>query len=241
MKRIKSWFFGLLVVMTFIACSGDNGPLKEPPSLLVDSERQERVVSNLPGGGNGNFEALVADFERKDRGIWQKPDLVISLLGDLSDKVVADIGAGTGYFTFRLVPRAERVIGIDIDPRFIKFMDSVRVRLPAIYQERFESRLALKDDPLLRAREADAVMVVNTYGYLSDRLTYFRKVNLGMQTEGVLLVIDFKKNNLSVGPPDEYRVGVEQVKRELINAGFKIMRVDIESLDYQYIILATKP
>jgi SAM-dependent methyltransferase len=209
---------------------------REKPAASTISEPLQ-----LPKTGAGNFESLVADFEDKDRGIWQKPELVISFLGDLKDKTVADIGAGTGYFTFRLVPKAKRVIAIDIDPRFINFLDSVKVRLPEVYRDRFESRLAKFDDPLLKPGEADKVVIVNTYAYIENRAQYLKVLYQGIALGGQLLIIDFKKNNLPVGPPDEYKVSLAQVEHELTTAGFKISKVDKDVLDYQYIILATKP
>ena len=51
----------------------------------------------------------------QSRQVWQKPNLVIELLGDLQDKTIADIGAGVGYFSFRLAEKANRVIAIEID------------------------------------------------------------------------------------------------------------------------------
>ena len=57
----------------------------------------------------------------------------------------------------------------------------------------------------------------------------------------LLLIIDFKKNKLPVGPPDQFKVASSQVERELISVGFTIEKTDRETLDYQYIILATKP
>ena len=209
---------------------------REKPAATTVSEPLQ-----LPKTGAGNFESLVADFEDKDRGIWQKPELVISFLGDIKDKTVADIGAGTGYFTFRLVPKAKKVIAIDIDPRFINFLDSVKVRLPEVYRNRFESRLAKFDDPLLQPGEADNVVIVNTYAYIENRVQYLKILYKGTAPGGQLLIIDFKKNNLPVGPPDEYKVSLAQVEHELTAAGFKVSKVDKDVLDYQYIVLATKP
>lgn len=188
---------------------------------------------------SGNFEALVSDFESKQRAIWQKPDLVISLLGDLKGKTVADIGAGTGYFTFRLVPKADKVIGIDIDERFISFMDSVKVRLPATFRDRFETRLGAPDNPKLKNKEADAVVIVNTYGYIPDRIKYLQTLAKGLKNENQLLIIDFKKNNLPIGPASEFKVGMEEIKNELTKAGFSINKIDTQTLDYQYIVLAS--
>ncbi|HLP94467.1 MAG TPA: class I SAM-dependent methyltransferase [Saprospiraceae bacterium] len=235
----------LTIITGFIWLSCRNKPaaVPEDPSLFREKPAPATTVSEpltVPNTSEGNFESLVADYESKDRGIWQKPELVISYLGDLKDKTVADIGAGTGYFTFRLVPKAKKVIGIDIDSRFINFLDSVRVRLPDVYQSRFESRLAKIDDPLLKPGEADKVVIVNTYAYIDNRTQYLKTLHKGMAPEGQILIIDFKKNNLPVGPPDAYKVASAQVERELKDAGFVVLKVDKEVLDYQYIILAQK-
>lgn len=208
---------------------------RETPSPVSTS-----IEPRQPQASPGNFENLIADYESKDRVIWQKPDMVISLLGDLEGKTVADLGAGTGYFAFRLVPKAQKVIGVDIDRRFIEFMDSVKVRLPKPYQDRFESRLAKPDDPMLQPEEADAVVMVNTYGYIENRVKYLQILSKGMSGGAQLLIIDFKKNSLPIGPEDEFKVAVTQVERELKAAGFNIRKIDNEALDYQYIVMAEK-
>lgn len=244
MKRYLSYSFLWLMAAFIVACKGETSKQADSPSLIPEEQAPAATVSEpipLPKTGAGSFESLVADFESKDRVIWQKPELVISLLGDLENKTVADIGAGTGYFTFRILPRAKKVIGIDIDERFITFLDSVKVRLPERYHDRFESRLAKSDDPLLAPGEADAVIIVNTYGYIQNRVQYLKTLSKGISPGGQLLIIDFKKNNLPIGPPDEYKVALQQVEKELLAAGFDIKEIDKDALDYQYIVLAVKP
>ncbi len=233
----------LSIFSLFTACGREAS--NTPETTVLSTEKPAPVTvsepADLPSTGQGNFENLVADYESKDRVIWQQPDLVISLLGNLEGKTIADIGAGTGYFTFRMVPRANKVIGIDIDPRCIAFMDSVKVRLPEKYRGRFESRLAKPQDPLLAPGEADAVMIVNTYGYIENRVDYLRILKNGMSPGGQLLIIDFKKNNFPVGPADEFKVSLQEVEKELLKGGFQITKADTKTLDYQYIVLAQKP
>ena len=244
MKRYLPYFQVIIVTVALAACSHESPNPADSPAMTREKPAPASTVSEplpLPKTGAGNFESLIADYESKERGIWQKPELVISILGDLSDKTVADIGAGTGYFTFRLVPKAKKVIGIDIDQRFIRFLDSVKVRLPVQYRERFESRLSRPDDPLLKPGEADAVVVVNTYAYIENRVQFLKTLSKGMTPGARLLIIDFKKNNLPIGPPDEYKVSLSQVEKELITAGFGIEKIDKDALDYQYIVLAVKP
>lgn len=244
MKRATTTTSCLLVALVFFACHNEPKPTTETPSLFREKPSAATNVSEqipVPAGSQGNFENLIADYENKDRGIWQKPNMVISLLGDLENKTVADIGAGTGYFTFRIVPKAKKVIGIDIDQRFINFLDSMKVRLPETFQARFEARLAKPDDPLLQPGEADAVVIVNTYGYIENRVQYLRTLIKGIAPRGRVLIIDFKKNNLPVGPPDEFKVALSQVEKELLAAGFNIEKIDKDALDYQYIVIATTP
>ena len=241
MKHFATFIFFTALL---IACQNETRPSVDDPALFQQKPTSATTVSDqmpFPKSGPGNFESLVADYEDKNRGIWQKPELVISFLGDMKGQTVADIGAGTGYFTFRLVPKAEKVIAIDIDPRFINFLDSVRVRLPEVYRDRFESRLAKYDDPLLKPEEADNVVIVNTYAYIENRVQYLQTLSKGMVPGGKLLIIDFKKNNLPVGPPNEYKISLSQVEREMTAAGFIVTKVDKDVLDYQYIILAQKP
>jgi ubiquinone/menaquinone biosynthesis C-methylase UbiE len=208
---------------------------------FTDTQQQAKPVANvtISEEKSNKIDNLIADFERKDRVIWQRPDKVIECLGNLEQKTVADIGAGTGYFAFRLVPKAKRVIAIDIDPRFIQFMDSTKSRvLNKNLQNRFEARLATFDDPKLRMGEVNHVMLVNTYYQIAQRPTYFQQLRKKMIKGGKLLIIDFKKKDLSVGPPKNLKLDAAQVEAELHIAGFKTILVDEKTLDYQYIITA---
>jgi SAM-dependent methyltransferase len=244
MNRATTTTILSLCVLLFFACRNDVHQQPNSPALFQEKPSSATNVSEqvpFPSSGEGNFEGLIGYYENKDRGIWQKPNMVISLLGDLDNKTVADIGAGTGYFTFRMVPKAKKVIGIDIDPRFISFLDSIKVRLPEIYRSRFETRLAKPDDPLLQPAEVDAVVIVNTYGYIQNRVQYLRTLIKGIAPGGRVLIIDFKKNNLPVGPADEFKVALSQVEKELISAGFSVEKIDKDALDYQYIVIASVP
>ena len=243
MKRALLFFFTTTAWAAFWGCQSDTPPVSsESPGMTRETPPpvSTSIEPRQPKASPGNFENLIADYESKDRVIWQKPGMVISLLGDLEGKTVADLGAGTGYFAFRMVPKAKKVIGLDIDPRFIAFMDSVKVRLPKQYQDRFESRLAKLNDPMLNPGEADAVVMVNTYGYIENRVNYLQTLSKGMSDNAEILIIDFKKNSLPVGPEDEFKVAVSQVERELKAAGFEIQKIDNEALDYQYIVMAIK-
>lgn len=187
-----------------------------------------------------SFDMLISDYENEDRVIWQKPGVVIDLLGDLSDKTVADLGAGSGYFSFRLLPVAKKVLALDIDPRAISYMDSIKATLPEDLSSKLELRLVGTENAGMKTAEADAVLLVNTYMYLGERVPYLKKLREMIKPGGQIIIIDFKKKSMPIGPPLEEKVDLSIVESELKAAGFKIFSSNDTMLDYQYIIKATR-
>lgn len=184
------------------------------------------------------FEDKVSLYEDEDRDIWQKPDRVIGLLSPLEGKTVADLGAGTGYFAFRLIPEASKVIAIDIDKDFVEFMNKKKELLPKEEWDKFEVRLATADDPKLRPNEVEALLIVNTYAYLEDRIKYFERLRNKLAPNAKLVIIEFKMKTIPNGPPADEKVPITTVEQELRSAGFRDIKVDDQTLAYQYIITA---
>lgn len=184
--------------------------------------------------------SLAADSNTTDRENWQKPQMVISLLGDLSVLTVADIGAGTGYFTMRLARKAKKVIAIDIDEELLKYIDRQVRKNRDTLELNIETRFTNADDPSLHPDEVDLVLIVNTYPYINDRVHYFQKVWSGISEGGRLVVIDFKKKKLPVGPPTDQKVSASLVVNQLDSAGFSPIQINSSSLEYQFIVTAFK-
>lgn len=174
------------------------------------------------------------------RAAWQKPKLIVDKLGDLSDKVVADLGAGTGYFAFRLVFKSEKVIALDIDPEMISIMEDLKNGLPQNYQDKFETRLALLNDSKLEKAEADIILIINTIAYIDNRIEYLTKLKSKLRKNGKIIVIDFKMKNIKDinAPSRADRLYVDVLEDELLLAGYKKVITDDQLLEYQYITTA---
>lgn len=173
----------------------------------------------------------------KERGSWQNPDLVIEKLGDLSGKIVADIGSGTGYFTFPISRMANKVLAIDIEQRYLDYIEDRKLELPIEHADVIETRLTVEDEPNLHTDEVDAVLMVNVFYYLNDRSTYMKIVNNALRENSILVLVDFKPGDLPVGPSGD-KVPPGKVIENLMSAGFSDIKLDMESLQYQYIITA---
>jgi SAM-dependent methyltransferase len=236
MKRHQLPILALLAMCLFFsACKSETDSneqdLPTPPEVTDTTEVKD----------SENTAGITEDYNDTQRLIWQKPEVVIDLLGDLENQTVADIGAGTGFFSLRLAQKAKKVIAIDIDPRFIEYLDSAKVwELPEMYQDRLEARLARPKDPKLKANEADVAIIVNTYIYIPDRVNYVKNLMKGLSDNGKLLIVDFKKKRTPVGPPRSVRIPLYKVEEELYKAGYSSVKTFDTMLDYQYVLIAEK-
>ncbi|MBK9271706.1 MAG: class I SAM-dependent methyltransferase [Saprospiraceae bacterium] len=215
------WMFFLISSCSYF---DKNGPL-----ILKEPAHQEP---------NENAEKSFEAFEFSDRTIWQKPFLIIDLLEPLDQKVVADIGAGSGYFTFRFIHKAKKVIAVEIDSTLIELMNAEKDYYDQELQRKYEARLATPDDSKLKDDEVDIVFISNTYTYLENRMEYLKNLKPKLKADGILVIVDFKKKMTPIGPPLDQRLAQGDVESELVLAGYHIAKSDDISLEYQYIIIA---
>lgn len=225
------WGF-IFFIMTILGGWGCVDALPNPEGVENPAALQPPPAGYRDPGKVPLFEAS----RRVERENWQKPQLVVSRLGDIHDKTIVDIGAGTGYFTLRLAEKADKVIATDIDQRFLDFISSSLNENKRQGTLRVETRLTQPSDPGIKPAEADIVFIVNTYHLISDRIEYFRKVHSGLRDGGTIFIVDFKKRELPVGPPVEEKIPVDAVFEELFQAGFDSLKADTSTLDFQYII-----
>jgi cyclopropane fatty-acyl-phospholipid synthase-like methyltransferase len=225
-------FFLLFAVAATQACKYDRNPT---------TQSNDQVDQRDTADEHTEYDSEIQELESADRVIWQKPDLVIQQLGNVEGKTVADLGAGTGYFSRRIAYKGARVIAIDIDPLAIQWMEEQKEKFPIELRDRLIIRQAEPDDPKLNPNEVDMVILVNTYTYIENRVAYFSKLKDAIRRGGSILVIDFKKTQTPFGPELDERVDAQQVQQELKDAGYTILTSDEASLEYQYIIKAARP
>ncbi len=190
-------------------------------------------------GGHHRFddaEAWAKVFDDPTRDTWQRPDDVIASLALEPDDVVADIGAGTGYFTVRLakaVPRG-RVIATDIEPDMVAYLKdrARRAELSNVHVVRNEA-----DDPKL-PDGIDVALVVDVYHHIADPATFFGKVRTKLAPGGRVVIVDFRTDapEDAPGPPPSMRLSPVQVATGMKKAGFRLARTDVTTLPYQYIL-----
>ncbi len=232
--------FTPLILIFALACTQSKNNI-EDISETIDTTEKIIPIDLLTADRNShnlNFDLLVKNYEDPDRKSWQNPQLVIEKLGDISGKTIADIGAGTGYFTFRLAPFAQKVIAIDIDSRFLSYIEDKRDESPEEIYEKIEIRLSQPEDPLLNDSETDIVLIVNTFHFINNRIDYLKKIKQGIRNGGKLVIVDFKEGSMPVGPSEDTKIPPSTAVDEVMKAGFGDVSVDLTSLQYQYIVIA---
>ena len=182
-----------------------------------------------------SVEDLIERFESPGRDAYQQPQKVLEYLGDIQGLTIMDIGAGSGYFSVKLAEKGAVVIAADVDDEFLEF---VKNRIEKDGLKNIETRKIPYDSPDLREQEVDMVFIVNTYHHIENRPEYFVKVKDGTKPDGELVIIDFFKTDIPVGPPVNHKLSIDEVVDELKKAGYSSFDVNVDLLPYQYIIQA---
>jgi len=181
----------------------------------------------------GDAEKWAQVFDDPERDAWQKPHAVIQALALKPDARVADLGAGTGYFSARLANMLPQglVYAVDIEPDMVRYLEARAKR------EGLRNLLALAgapDDPRL-PEKVDLILLVDVYHHIEDRPRYFRKLSGSLRPGGRIAVIDFRLDSPQ-GPPRAARLAPEAVKAEMQAAGHTLA-AEHPFLPYQYFLV----
>ena len=186
-----------------------------------------------------SVEKYIAFLERPDRAAWQKPDAVVTALGLDSGETVFDLGAGSGYFTFRLakaVPRGKVIAG-DTEPEMIRH---IHHKAMSAGVRNIEVALIKPDDPTVPAG-ADLVFVCDVLHHVADRPAWLARLVAEMKPGARLAVIEFKKGKLPQGPPESAKLGRAQILALIKTAGLALASERADLLPYQILLVFRKP
>ena len=175
-------------------------------------------------------------FDDPKRDEWQKPQETVAALGLKPGQIVADLGAGTGYFErhlSRAVAPGGIILAIDPEPEMVRHLAlrAMKEQTPNVVPV-----LALPDEPFLPPGRVDCVLIVDTYHHIDDRLNYFRRMKGALAPGGRVVIIDFHKRPLPVGPPPPHKLAREFVLDEMKQAGWTLAG-EKTILPYHYFLI----
>jgi ubiquinone/menaquinone biosynthesis C-methylase UbiE len=181
-------------------------------------------------------QAYIASLEDPARDAYQKPAEVLAALDLRKGEVVADIGAGSGYFALRFaraVGEEGRVYAVDVSPDMVRHLNR-RLRDEGV--RNVVTVLAEPDDPLLPAASIDRFVIVNTWHHVDDQPRYLAKLKGLLRPGGQVVHIDFQKRDLPVGPPTSMKIARDDLVEQMETAGYRLV-AEHDVLPYQYFLV----
>jgi ubiquinone/menaquinone biosynthesis C-methylase UbiE len=187
---------------------------------------------------HGDPMAYIASLTDPARDAYQKPDEVLKALALRPGEVVADIGAGAGYFALRFasaVGEKGRVYAVDVSPDMVRHLNR---RLRDAGVRNVVTVLSDPDDPLLPDASVDRFVIVDTWHHIEDQAKYLGLLKRMLKPGGQVVHIDFQKRDLPVGPPVGMKIAREDVVKQMEGAGFRLAG-EHGFLPYQYFLVFT--
>ncbi|MDQ6654580.1 MAG: methyltransferase domain-containing protein, partial [Verrucomicrobiota bacterium] len=198
--------------------------------LLLAAAACASADAQAPRGVSDPYKGDLSIFEKPDRDAKLQTDRVLDLLGIKAGSHVADIGAGSGWFSVRAARRVGKtgaVQAVDINPAYLRYIRrrAAKENLPNIH-----TILGRPDDPLLPKRSLDVAVLLKTYHEVAQPVTLLRHVREALQSGGRLAIID--RNGIGT----DHGLNADVVIKEAAEAGFVLDSqhdfVKAEDLDY---------
>ena len=178
-------------------------------------------------------------LERSDREATEQPEKVLDALKIAPGSTVADIGAGTGYFSLRLAKRVGsqgRVLATDIQPQMLAML-SENMRAAGI--RNIEPILCTPTDAKLPEGQLDLALMVDVYHELASPEETLTQVRRALKPDGRLVLVEYRGEDPNVPIKPEHKMTLVQVRSELEPMGFRLQEV-FEFLVYQRVIVFVK-
>lgn len=206
-----------------------------PASVFAQAEHPVtgRQISGVMGVSGAEW------LERSEREIEELPETALDKIGIRSGMTVADVGAGSGYFTIRLAKRVGetgKVFAVDVQPEMLTILKN---RMGKAKLSNVEPVLGSEADPRLPKGMFDLILMVDVYHEFSQPEKMLRKLKTALKNDGRLVLLEYRKEDPHIPIRIEHKMSVEEAKQELEAEGYKLEKV-LEDLPRQHILIFRK-
>ena len=192
-----------------------------------------REIAQLMGPGG------IPWLDRPEREVEERPEALLAALELRGGEVVADLGAGSGYFAFRIAPkvgRTGRVLAVDIQN---EMLETLRRRATALNATNVEVVQAIENDPRLPVNGVDIVLMVDVYHELAYPFEVMTKVRNALKPGGRVVFVEYRKEDPQVPIKEVHKMSLEQIEKEMGIVALARSRT-VETLPWQHIVIFEK-
>lgn len=221
---VSFWLFAFTACQSFTDANAQT--VSAPTATPIPQKQDDKINRPVSDAYKGNLSI----FEGEKRAEELHIDRVMDILKITEGKSVADIGAGSGWFTTRAAARAgadAKVYAVEINPEAIKYIDE-RARRENLTN--IQTILGTEDDPKLPVDAVDAVMILKTYHEIGQPIKVLNNLKKSLRKDALIGVIDRNGNGADHG------IDKEKVVEEFKRAGFTLQEqhdfVKSEGIDY---------
>lgn len=191
--------------------------------------RSGRRIAPVMGIGGADW------LERAEREKEESVTKAIDLLGLKPGMVVADVGAGVGYYTIRMAKKVGpegKILAQDIQPEMLSIL---RKRLAAENVTNVEPLLGTESEPKLPPASCDLILMVDVYHEIAQPQRMLRKLREALKPEGRLVLLEYRKEDPYVPIRAEHKMSVSEAKLEVEDEGYLLDKV-VSDLPWQHMI-----
>ena len=195
-------------------------------------QRDQRQMHGL----HNDPKAYIGALDDPKRDVYQKPQEVLAALDIKPGEIIADIGAGSGYFTFRLarhVSERGKVYAVDVSPDMILHINRA---IRDLKVTNVISILADPDDPLLPVASVNRFFFSDSWHHIDNQTKYLSLMKKLLKPNGEVVMIDFHKKETRSGPPLKMRIAREDLIKQMESNGFRLAK-EHTFLPYQYFLV----
>jgi len=248
MALVATGAYALATIQTTIPAVVAQGAKAPPQMGPAQPIYETRSVHDPNGTGRFYMDREIAQvmgpggipwLDRPQREDEERPATVIEALGLVGGEVVADLGAGSGYFTFRIAPKvgkAGKVLAVEIQDEMI---ETLRQRATAQKVTNVEVVKGSESDPNLPVNGVDLVLMVDVYHELAYPFEVMTKVRKALKAGGRVVFVEYRKEDPQVRIKEVHKMSVAQLEKEMKAIGLTRLRT-VETLPLQHIVVFEK-
>lgn len=233
---MRSLLAALLLAGSGLACAAAPEPYETRAEHDPDGIGKfylGREIAHVMGPGG------VPWLERAQREREERPQLTIAALEIEPGQTIADLGAGSGYYSFRIAPlvgERGRVLAIDVEPRMLRII-SERAKRDGV--KNITTVLGTPSDPNLEPNSIDLLFMVDVYHELEYPFEVMTKVREALKPGGRVALIEYRAEDPAVLIKPVHKMTERQIVKELTAAGFRHQQT-IRTLPLQHLVLFSK-